>query len=151
MGKYSSVTDALITRLAYHVAQSGRMLWGYKFESAPVKDVEGQSDYPIIRLETPLVREVYSGGLGHGEMTIPITVTVERAKGLSELMSKVETVMDAIETGTSGTADTGLTGTLTRPFDMSSAAPETTTLGLTAVITISATPKPFVRGARRTS
>jgi len=150
MGKYSAVTDALVTRLNYHVAQVGRMLYGYRFEPAPAKDVEGQSDYPIVRLETPLVRESYLGGLGHGELTITLTVTVERSKGISELMSKIETVMDAVETATSGTVDPGLAGTLTRPFDMGSSVPETTTLGLVAVITISATPRPFVRGTRRT-
>lgn len=149
MGKYSAVLDALIDRLEFHVG-AGEMLAGMKFVSIPVKDPEGQRDFPVIRLWIPSFRELYRGAtLGSGEMTLNLTVSIERSLGLVELLEKVELVMDALETNTAGSVDPGLDGTLVRPFNVSLGGSFVLDLSLNAQLSITATPKPFERGGRQ--
>ncbi len=149
MGKYAAVVQKLIDRLTFHVG-AGQMLAGMKFVPIPVKDPEGQSDLPVIRLWVPTVRESYrSASLGTGEMTLNVTVSTERSKGLVELLEKVELVMDALETSSTGSVDPGLSGTLVRPFNVSLGGSFVLDLSLNAQLSITAAPKQFERGGRQ--
>jgi hypothetical protein len=141
----------LIDRLTYHKADvEGRLLRGMKFEPIPVKDPEGQSDLPVIRLWVPTIRESYRGAsLGTGEMTLNLTVSTRRSEGLVKLLEKVELVMDALETSNTGLVDPGLDGTLVRPFNVSLGGSFVLDLSLNAQLSITAAPKQFERGGRQ--
>lgn len=154
MGRYSSVVDAINRRINAHRA-AGQMLAGIKFSDTPVVDVEGQSDFPIIRHWLPELGERPNGGWAiiDGLMTLNLTVSTSRKVGLVAHIEKLELVMDALETPIDGEAagegELTVEGATAKPAVLAMKDPFVTDLSINSQITISVLPKPVSRGRRR--
>ena len=152
MGLYTKIAQELIDRMKFHTG-AGQILAGMKFYEFPEVNVEGLKDFPNAMLFLPSIAENYRPNIiGETTMRFNLSVSVERTKGIPELMGWVEKVLDAIETQpvTNGRVDTNLKGT-TSPFSVQIANSFALDLSLTAQITITVSPKPMNRGSRRTS
>lgn len=152
MGKYSAVIEALSARIEGHIG-TGKILESFKYVQGPLLEVEGEKDYPKVRLWIPeLSQFVHPRLIGEAGMTLKLTLATSLKAGLVEWCQAVEKVLDAIETDhTTGQLDLGLNGTLKKPMEPqvrdNFATPNG--LSLNAQITISVMPHPFTRGARR--
>jgi hypothetical protein len=158
MSVYGDPIAELVTRLTYHTAASGRLLWGYTLHPVPIENAEGQVDFPAIQLFIPDLTEAFRGSL-HCEATMTMRLVVSIARkttttgalktgALAELMDAVAAVANAIETRTDGEVKPKLGDKLTRPFDLTVTDSFVSETSLNAQVTLTLAPKIAQRGAR---
>jgi hypothetical protein len=149
MGRYSSIVAALTARLNAHRVEDG-LLAGFNYQETPVKDVEGQSDLPMIRQFIPSIGEkLHSNKIVDGSFDLNLTLSTDRADGLAAHLGKLERLMDAIETDPDDGLDDCLGKTTIKPITFSVKEPFMSELSITSQLTISAQPKLCSRGNRR--
>ncbi len=152
------MVSALVARLTGHIGpkESTKILAGFKpLEVGPLETVEGEKDYPIIRIWIPeLLLSPHARFVGEGAMTLMVTVATSRKLGLVNWIETVEKVLDAIEKDhTTGEIGLSLNNTLEVPMVpqvRNNFAPENG-LSINALITLSVMPKLFTRGNRRST
>ena|SRR6185369_9088732 len=150
MGKYSAVVSAVQGRLDGHVG-TGKILQGWKVKMGPLAEVEGEKDFPTVRIWVPDLTQVeHTRIVGEGGMTLKLSISSSRKAGLVQWIEDVEKVLDAIETDhTTGNLDLGLNGTLQRPMLPQVQDNFANELSINAQIRLSVMPRLFTRGARR--
>lgn len=119
MPSYSTVIDKLVTRLQWHTAAVGRLLYGAKFEALPIAQVDGATDLPHVRCFTFDIAETFRPNKPIScTIDVSVLVSAKRGDGLKVLAEWVEKVLDAAEITTDGTSaiDPRLDNALLNPF-----------------------------------
>jgi len=148
-GMYSGPVADVIARLDHHTRDvGGRILRGYDWTATPVREGESADSLPAIRLFAPDIRETFRAArLVTGTLEISVQVAVAREQGLVALMRAVESVADALQTGTDG-AVSALAGTAGH-FDFRTEGNFAVDSSLNAHLIVSVTPAARAIGRRR--
>lgn len=111
MGKWSSLLQAVITRLNYHAA-TGRILEGYTISTDIQKEVIGNEDFPRVTVFLANPREELDGRFLRLELRVNMVVSVWNNASAVDLLEAIEKVADAVQTATdgSGRRDLGFGG-----------------------------------------
>jgi hypothetical protein len=149
MGLYSAPVAAIIARLQAATA-TGKLLEGVKFEPYPIKDVEGETDMPSVRMFVPDLTETFvAKTTNRTSMVVPIMVATKRTSGCAVLMELVEKVLDVIERDASGNVDVTINSTCRKPFDVKSSENQASEVSLHARLLITIKPWKLLRRGKR--
>ena len=101
MGRYSTPIQGIIDRLKFHATTGQtpvRRLDGLKVLDIPEVDVEGDKDFPSVRLFVPDFVERFAPARNvDGTIQVKLLIATSRAKGIPELMSWIEKILDALQ------------------------------------------------------
>jgi len=151
VAREAAVISALIARLEAHNVTAG-LLAGWKFVKIPVKEVEGEKDFPILRLWVPDSVERAQGQLtivDGGSMRIKLSVSTKRTLGVPAHCTACATVKDACELN-GATIDLLLNSTLAKQIEFSSTGDSfIDDLSINSHIIINAVPVSCISGGRR--
>jgi hypothetical protein len=143
----------MIARLHWQNA-TGRLLEGWRVLDQPLAETRGLTDLPFVMVQPVTFSESYRPGgrdaIATAAVTYSFLVAVKHAETLTGLLSATAKVLNSIEkrADAAGLLDTGLLGTLMRPFDASVGGNLILDVSFGALLTISATPRPYRRGQR---
>lgn len=149
MSNLSVPVADLIARLTYHTADVvGRLLRGYKLAVAPIKEIQGATDLPCVRVLMPTVTEEYRGlTVVAPTLRLQIHVATLRSAGVPAFLDAVEKVQDALERDTTGAYNFVVAGTRNR-IATQLATSSALDLSLNGLITVTVEPKLRERGKR---
>ncbi len=95
--------------------KTGGLLAGWKFTPYPVAEAEGLGDLPAVRLQGFAVEETTrSQNASFAAVTIAVIVATPKEKGLANLATEAQKVIDAIETDSAGEVDESVSMTTIR-------------------------------------
>ena len=151
MSSYASPIQAVIDRLKWHVSNPGGLLNGVKFMDYPRVETIGKADLPEVRLFIPDFTEIQNmRRLLTCSISLNLLVATVREKGVAELTSLAEKVLDSLETDTELSVDARINGSLRYPFswktDKSFAEDVSSNLQIVLTLVPAKTP---LRGKRR--
>lgn len=152
-------------RLTYHTAQSGRLLWGLKYDPTLAHQVRGVRDLPFIMPYVYTDAETIGPGAKMGSnaspqwdaLTLQFWLSSRKDFGLFQrdptgsqfgLLDWIAKVRDAIETTEDGIIDDRLDSTACRPIGFAVRENDVSELSWTALLEITIQTDTYGRGTR---
>jgi hypothetical protein len=152
-GLYSAPLAALIARVQYHAAVSGRLLFGLKVYPFPLATVDGKNDLPSARFYIPELEEKFvHRGLARCRIVAHVNIATRRDAGIIPLIVWAEKLLDSIELSQASPTvkDLRLSGNLRQPITWKVTEPFVHTESINLPIAITMIPMRIaVRGKRR--
>lgn len=152
-GEISAPITEAIARLQYHAeaADPVRMLDGWRIISQPIREVEGQKDFPFVLVQVPnLTGDFRPTRHEDYSLQLILGVSVSKEEGVDGLFERVAKVLNALETTRDGrfNIDPGLSNSIMKPFSWTASQNFALDLSLNANITVTMQPRRGTRGLR---
>lgn len=141
----------LAARLNYHKATGG-IISGMKVHTKPTERALGEMDMPSVIMFGVSYEERADANpreTNSGDVIVSLRLCVDDSNGLDGLLTKLASLLDAIETNTSGEVDLKVGGSSINGISVRTPDTEATSVGLNIQVDVTIGTIPFRRGNRR--